>query len=158
MKDCLLFLILIFQSLVICVGIQVVKELFYIFCLSTFDHTFGHHQGSCSLSGYFSLGFIVLIICSVFILKWSVGTFSAFCFKMFSWKCFNKYIFCWMSFLIGLVILATKNDQYVGTWVKYIYIYIYIYKYSLAAWILWHINPCRLFNIISCLYIQRYIC
>ena len=27
------------------VGITMVKELSYIFCPTTFDHTFGHHQG-----------------------------------------------------------------------------------------------------------------
>ena len=67
------------------------KEIVDIFYSSTFDHTFGCHQEPC-LSWQLRLRFIVLIFSSVFILKWPVGTFSAFCFKTFSWKVFNRSI------------------------------------------------------------------
>ena len=118
MERCLLFffffvIFLVFLLFFWCRD-PMARRLSHIFCLSTFDHTFGH-QGSCSLSWQFSLSFIVLNIFSVFILKESVGKLSAFCYKTFSWKGFNKYIFCWMSFLMELVILVIKNVQYVGT-------------------------------------------
>ena len=107
--------------------IQVVKKLSLIFCQSAFDHTFGLHQRLCSLNWQLSLSFIVLIICNVFILKWSVGTFSTFCFKAFNWKGFDKYMFCWMSYLIRLVISVIKNVQYIITCVKYYFINVWVF-------------------------------
>ena len=43
MEDCLLSSVVIFQVfwLLFCIGIQVVNEMFHIFCPSTFNHIFG---------------------------------------------------------------------------------------------------------------------
>ena len=91
-----------------------------------------------------------------FVLKRSVG------------KVIDKYIFCWMSFLIWLVSLVTKkNVQYVGTCVKCCFIYVlsiwllgfvivyyyyfYIYKYCIIGENLPYIGR---FKLVSCCALQ----
>ena len=120
MEHCLLILIVIFQVFLLSFSYQdpgSKKNCPISSAQELLNITFAHHQGS------FSLSFIVFIICSIFILKWSVGMFSVFCLKMISWKGLNKYIFCGISFQIGLMILVIKNIQYIGTCAKCYFIY-----------------------------------
>ena len=101
-EHCLLFLIVIFQVLFFLVSVSS-----HIFSPSAFDHTFGHHHGSCCESWQFE--FYCFDYLSVFCFE--VGSFLEFRFKL-SFVSTGKRL-----------ILVIKDIRYVGACVNCYYIY-----------------------------------